>query len=77
MDKEILADIKIIDGAIIEDKDLIYKKEILSQMESKYRDIIKSKKYVKMEEKVDKYIEDEAKDINTKLGAIRSILTEK
>lgn len=76
--KHILKDIIVIDGAIVQESNLEYKKNICITLEEKYKSELEKLKYYKIkdivDEKTDKYVESHIKTINTKLGNLKNML---
>ena len=76
--RDVLKDIVLIDGAIVEEKDLEYKKKTYSNLESKYYTKLHKLKYYSFQERVDdkldKYIESSIKEANTNLGVLKLFL---
>lgn len=76
--RDVLKDIVLIDGAIVEEKDLEYKKKTYSNLESKYYTKLYKLKYYSFQERVDdkldKYIESSLKEANTNLGVLKLFL---
>lgn len=76
--RDVLKDIVLIDGAIVEEKDLEYKKKTYSNLESKYYTKLYKLKYYSFQERVDdkldKYIESSIKEANTNLGVLKLFL---
>ena len=75
---EILKDIVIIDGAIVQEGNTEYKKNTNMIMEEKYKDELDNINYsiVKniVDVKLNKYVESKEKDINTILGNLKVAL---
>lgn len=75
---EILKDIIVIDGAIVQDSNLEYKKDIYLTINEKYKNELRKLKYEKVisivDEKVDEYVESNIKEINTILGTLKTML---
>ena len=78
MIKDTLKDIIIIDGAIVQDTNLEYKKNICVTLEEKYKNELEELMYHKVKDivdtKTDKYVESSIKTINTKLGNLKNML---
>ena len=76
--RDVLKDIVLIDGAIVEEKDLEYKKKTYSNLESKYYTKLYKLKYYSFQERVDdkldKYIDSSLKEANTNLGVLKLFL---
>lgn len=76
--RDVLKDIVLIDGAIVEEKDLEYKKKKYSNLESKYYTKLYKLKYYSFQERVDdkldKYIDSSLKEANTNLGVLKLFL---
>ena len=76
--RDVLKDIVLIDGAIVEEKDLEYKKKTYSNLESKYYTKLYKLKYYSFQERVDdkldKYINSSLKEANTNLGVLKLFL---
>ena len=76
--RDVLKDIVLIDGAIVEEKDLEYKKKTYSNLESKYYTKLYKLKYYSFQERVDdkldKYIDSGLKEANTNLGVLKLFL---
>ena len=76
--RDVLKDIVLIDGAIVEEKDLEYKKKTYSNLESKYYTKLYKLKYYSFQERVDdkldKYIDNSLKEANTNLGVLKLFL---
>ena len=76
--RDVLKDIVLIDGAIVEEKDLEYKKKTYSNLESKYYTKLYKLKYYSFQERVDdkldKYIDSSLKEANTNLGVFKLFL---
>lgn len=74
----ILKDIIVIDGAIVQDSNLEYKKDIYLTINEKYKNELRKLKYEKVisivDEKVDEYVESNIKEINTILGTLKTML---
>ena len=74
----ILKDIIVIDGAIVQDSNLEYKKDIYLTINEKYKNELRKLKYDKIisivDEKVDEYVESNIKEINTILGTLKTML---
>ncbi len=75
---DILKDILIIDGAIVQEENTEYKKNTNMIMEEKYKDELDKINYsiVKniVDVKLSKYVESKEKDINTTLGNLKVAL---
>ena len=78
LNNDILKDIIIIDGAIVQDTNLEYKKNICITLEEKYKNELEELMYHKVKDivdtKTDMYVESEIKTINTKLGNLKNML---
>ena len=76
--RDILKDIILIDGAIVEENILDYKQKKYNDLESKYYTKLHRLKYYSFQEraddKIDKYVESTAKEINTNLGVLKLFL---
>ncbi len=76
--RDILKDIILIDGAIVEENILDYKQKKYNDLESKYYTKLHRLKYYSFQErvddKIDKYVESIAKEINTNLGVLKLFL---
>lgn len=76
--RDILKDIIIIDGAIVEEDNLKYKEKVYSDLENKYYNKLTELKYYlyqdKLEDKVEKYVDSPKKDINTMIGLLKLFL---
>lgn len=76
--RDILKDIIIIDGAIVEEDNLKYKEKVYSDLENKYYTKLTELKYYlyqdKLEDKVEKYVDSPKKDINTMIGLLKLFL---
>ena len=76
--RDILKDIILIDGAIVEENILNYKQKKYNDLESKYYTKLHRLKYYSFQErvddKIDKYVESTAKEINTNLGVLKLFL---
>lgn len=76
--REILKNIIIIDGAIVQDGNLKYKKETLVKIEQKYKKELEDLSYHKLkkivEDKTDEFVESDIKAINTELGNLKNML---
>lgn len=76
--RDILKDIVLIDGAIVEENNLSYKKKTYEDLESKYYTKLHKLKYYsfqeRVEDKIDKYVESTSKEINTNLGILKLFL---
>ncbi len=74
----ILKDIIVIDGAIVQDSNLEYKRDIYLTINEKYKNELRKLKYDKIisivDEKVDEYVESNIKEINTILGTLKTML---
>ena len=74
----ILKDIIVIDGAIVQDSNLEYKRDIYLTINEKYKNELRKLKYEKVisivDEKVDEYVESNIKEINTILGTLKTML---
>lgn len=74
----ILKDIIVIDGAIVQDSNLEYKKDIYLTINEKYKNELRKLKYDKIisivDEKVDEYVKSNIKEINTILGTLKTML---
>ena len=72
---DILKDILIIDGAIVQEENTEYKKNTNMIMEEKYKDELDKINYSIVKNIVDvKYVESKEKDINTTLGNLKVAL---
>lgn len=76
--KNILKDIIVIDGAIVQETNLEYKKNICITLEEKYKKELENLMYHKVKDivdtKTDVYVDSEIKTINTKLGNLKNML---
>lgn len=76
--KEILKDIIIIDGVIVQEESVEYKEKVYHEFEEKYNKKLKELKYYvfkeNLENKTEKYIESNKKDINTLIGLLKLFL---
>lgn len=76
--KNILKDIIVIDGAIVQETNLEYKKNICITLEEKYKKELENLMYHKVKDivdtKTDMYVDSEIKTINTKLGNLKNML---
>ena len=74
----ILKDIIVIDGAIVQETNLEYKKNIYITLEEKYKKDLEELMYHKVkdivDEKTDMYVESQIKTINTQLGNLKNML---
>lgn len=74
----ILKDIIVIDGAIVQETNLEYKKNIYITLEEKYKKDLEELMYHKVkdivDEKTDMYVDSQIKTINTQLGNLKNML---
>lgn len=74
----ILKDIIVIDGAIVQETNLEYKKNIFITLEEKYKKDLEELMYHKVkdivDEKTDMYVDSQIKTINTQLGNLKNML---
>ena len=74
----ILKDIIVFDGAIVQETNLEYKKNIYITLEEKYKKDLEELMYHKVkdivDEKTDMYVESQIKTINTQLGNLKNML---
>lgn len=74
----ILKDIIVIDGAIVQETNLEYKKNICITLEEKYKKDLEELMYHKVkdivDEKTDMYVDSQIKTINTQLGNLKNML---
>lgn len=74
----ILKDIIVIDGAIVQELNLEYKRDIYLTINEKYKNELRKLKYEKVisivDEKVDEYVKSNIKEINTILGTLKTML---
>lgn len=73
INNDMLKDIVLIDGAIVENKDNDYKKKIFDSLEEKYREILDARLYYKIKDVVDSKTSENnrEKEINTLLGNLK------
>ncbi len=73
INNEMLKDLVLIDGAIVEDKDSKYKKKVFDTIEEKYKESLDARLYYKIKDVVDsKSSKDNSeKEINTLLGNLK------
>lgn len=76
--KDILKDIVIIDGAIVQEDNLKYKEKVYQEIKNKYyRKLIELKFEIFKEylnEKLDNYVDSNKKDINSQIGLLKLFL---
>ncbi len=76
--RDVLKDIIIIDGAIVQRDNLKYKEKVYSDLENKYYTKLNELKYYLYEEivedKIDEYVDSANKDINTMMGLLKLFL---
>lgn len=78
LNRDILKDIIAIDGAIVEEDSLNYKEKIYKSIEDRYSKELEQMKYhlyqEELNEKIDEYVENNKKDINTNMGLLKLFL---
>ncbi|MGN1012244.1 MAG: hypothetical protein ACI4ON_00215 [Clostridia bacterium] len=76
--KDILKDIVIIDGAIVQEDNLKYKEKVYQEIKNKYyKKLMKLKFEIFKEylnEKLDNYVDSTKKDINSQIGLLKLFL---
>ena len=76
--KDILKDIVIIDGAIVQEDNLKYKEKVYQEIKNKYyKKLIELKFEIFKEylnEKLDNYVDSNKKDINSQIGLLKLFL---
>ena len=76
--KDILKDIVIIDGAIVQEDNLKYKEKVYQEITNKYYKKIIELKFeifkVYLNEKLDNYVDSNKKDINSQIGLLKLFL---
>lgn len=76
--KDILKDIVIIDGAIVQEDNLKYKEKVYQEIKNKYYKKLTELKFEIfkecLNEKLDNYIDSNKKDINSQIGLLKLFL---
>lgn len=76
--KDILKDIVIIDGAIVQEDNLKYKEKVYQEIKNKYNKKLMELKFEifkeYLNEKLDNYVDSTKKDINSQIGLLKLFL---